>query len=146
MVLLVRQGWLLKAGDTSSFFETMVVLGNTFLCLLPPWQNVLLRRKWTQPTCIQSKSLKPTWHVASYHWIKKQVCGIGEVLLRIIGKSIVYTIRPHIVESVGHLQLCAGQQAGCEFAVHAMSHIFAEETDAMSLVDAANALTRSIAR
>ncbi len=66
--------------------------------------------------------------------------GIGEVLRRIIGKSIIYTIKPQIMESAGNLQLCAGQQAGCESAVHAMSHIFAEEeTDAMLLVDAANA-------
>ena len=65
--------------------------------------------------------------------------GIGEVLRRIIGKSFIYTIKPQIMESAGKLQLCAGQQAGCESAVHAMSHIFAEEeTDAMLLVDATN--------
>ena len=53
--------------------------------------------------------------------------GIGEVLRRIIGKSIIYTIKPQIMDSAVDLQLCAGQQAGCESAVHAMSHIFAEE-------------------
>ena len=66
--------------------------------------------------------------------------GIGEVLRRIIRKAIIFTIKPHIIDSVGDLQLCAGQPAGCEAAVHAMSEIFAEEeTDAVLLLDAANA-------
>ncbi|XP_028417275.1 uncharacterized protein LOC114541674 [Dendronephthya gigantea] len=65
--------------------------------------------------------------------------GIGEVLRRIIGKSIVFA-KPQIMDSAGDLQLCAGQQSGCEAAVHAMSKIFEEEeTDAVLLVDATNA-------
>ena len=41
---------------------------------------------------------------------------------------------------ISSLQLCAGQQAGCEAAVHAMNEIFHEEaTDAIILVDASNA-------
>ena len=66
--------------------------------------------------------------------------GIGEVLRRIIGKSIIFAIKPQIMESAGNVQLCAGQPAGCEAAVHAMSEIFAgDETDAVLLVDATNA-------
>ena len=66
--------------------------------------------------------------------------GIGEVLRRIVGKAIIFTIKPQILESAGDLQLCAGHPAGCKAAVHAMSEIFAEEeTDAVLLVDAANA-------
>ena len=66
--------------------------------------------------------------------------GIGEVLRRIIGKSIISVIRPDIVESAGNLQLCAGQPAGCEAAAHAMEEIFQEErTDAILLIDASNA-------
>ena len=66
--------------------------------------------------------------------------GIGEVLRRIIGKAIIFTIKPQIMDSAGDLQLCAGQPAGCEAAVHAMSEIFMEEeTDAVLLVDASNA-------
>ena len=66
--------------------------------------------------------------------------GIGEVLRRIVGKAIIFTIKPQILESAGVLQLCAGQPAGCEAAVHAMSEMFAEEeTDAVLLVDATNA-------
>ena len=45
------------------------------------------------------------------------------------GKVIIDTISPEIA---GLLQLCAGQQAGCEAAVHAMNDIFQEEqTDAI---------------
>ena len=66
--------------------------------------------------------------------------GVGEVLRRIIGKAIIATIKPEILKSAGSLQLCAGQQVGCEAAVHAMNQIFAEEeTDALLLVDATNA-------
>ena len=65
---------------------------------------------------------------------------IGEVLRRIVGKVIIATISPDIVKSAGSIQLCAGQQAGCEAAVHAMNQIFQEEeTDALLLVDATNA-------
>ena len=44
-------------------------------------------------------------------------------------------------EEVGATQLCAGQEAGCEAAVHAMEWIFAadEDTEAIILVDAINA-------
>ena len=74
--------------------------------------------------------------------------GIGEVLRRIIGKAINFTIKPHIIDSAGDLQLCAGQPVGYEAAVHAMSEIFAEEeTDAVLLVDAVdtfNSINRKV--
>ena len=42
--------------------------------------------------------------------------------------------------AVGTIQLCAGQDASCEAAVHAMERVFADEdTEAMILVDASNA-------
>eukprot|EP00795_Rhopilema_esculentum_P006619 gene6619-biopygen8122 len=66
--------------------------------------------------------------------------GIGEVLRRIIGKSIIRVIKPDILESGGSLQLCTGLPSGCEAAVHAMKDIFEEEeTDGLLLVDASNA-------
>ena len=66
--------------------------------------------------------------------------GIGEVVRRIIGKAIMRTVRYDLQDAVGSIQLCAGQEAGCEAAVHAMESIFAEEdTEAMILVDATNA-------
>ena len=63
--------------------------------------------------------------------------GIGEVLRRIIGKAVIAEIKPDLIESAGCLQLCAGQQLGCEAAAHAMAEIFREEeTDAVLLIDA----------
>ena len=40
--------------------------------------------------------------------------GIGEVLRRIIGKMVVWVLRPELQENAGDLQLCAGQESGCE--------------------------------
>ncbi len=69
--------------------------------------------------------------------------GIGEVARRIIGKAIMKIAKSDLQKSVGSLQLCAGQDAGCEAAVHAMSLVFkAEETEAMIFVDASNAFNR----
>ena len=44
------------------------------------------------------------------------------------------------MDAAGCLQLCTGQRAGCEAAVHAMREIFADEgTEGILLVDASNA-------
>ena len=75
--------------------------------------------------------------------------GIGEVVRRILGKVILATIGDEIQEAAGALQVCAGQQAGCEAAVHAMREISEDpNTDAILLVDASNAfntLNRKVA-
>ena len=49
-------------------------------------------------------------------------------------------VRDDVGKAVGNLQVCAGQQAGGEAAVHSMRKIF-EEVDchAVLLVDASNA-------
>ena len=66
--------------------------------------------------------------------------GIGEVLRRIISKCIMKTAREDTMKAVGNLQLCAGQQAGAEAAVHAAKEIFADkECEAVLLIDASNA-------
>ena len=45
-----------------------------------------------------------------------------------------------ILEAAGSLQLCAGQDAGCEAAIHAIHSVFTNEsTEAVFLVDAGNA-------
>ncbi len=63
--------------------------------------------------------------------------GKGEVLRRIIGKSIISVIKPDILNSAGSLQLCAGIPAGYEADVHAMHDIFEEKrTDALLPMDA----------
>ncbi len=68
---------------------------------------------------------------------------IGEVLRRLIGKSVVTVLKPNVLASVGDLQLCGGQKSGCEAAVHAMGILFKEENcDGVLLVDADNAFNR----
>lgn len=63
--------------------------------------------------------------------------GIGEVPRRIIGKAILKIIGSDVEEVAGPLQLCAGQDGGCEAAVHAVRSIFkAPETEAVLLVNA----------
>jgi hypothetical protein len=69
--------------------------------------------------------------------------GIGEVLRRIIGKTIIRFLKSDLQQSAGPLQLCVGQEAGCEAAIHAMNHLFlSEDTDAILLIDADNAFNR----
>eukprot|EP00794_Sanderia_malayensis_P017856 gene17856-biopygen15283 len=69
-----------------------------------------------------------------------QPIGVGEVLRRIIGKAVIQIVKSDIMESAGNLQLCAGQKAGSEVAVHAIPDIFEESaSDALLLVDATNA-------
>ena len=63
--------------------------------------------------------------------------GIGEVVHRIIGKSVMQTIKHNLQDAIGSFQLCAGQDAGCEAAFHALKYIFTEDdTEAVILVDA----------
>ena len=75
--------------------------------------------------------------------------GICEVLRRIIGKVIMRVVGNDVLQVTGPLQLCAGQEAGGEAAIHAMRSLFREEgTDAILLVDASNAfnnLNRKVA-
>ena len=66
--------------------------------------------------------------------------GVGETSTRIISKAILSVIKLDVLEAAGTLQLCAGQEAGSEAAVHAMRHIFEDaESEAVLLVDASNA-------
>ena len=74
---------------------------------------------------------------------KKPGCrpiGIGEVLRRIVGKCIMAVVKDDVRRAAGNLQVCAGQQAGGEAAIHAMREIYSqEECEAVLLVDARNA-------
>ena len=66
--------------------------------------------------------------------------GIGEVLRRIIGKIVVRILKPDLQESAGELQMCVGQEGGCEAGVHAMHDLYQEEdTHGIIQVDANNA-------
>ena len=66
--------------------------------------------------------------------------GIGEVLRRIIAKSVSSVLRHNIQKAAGTLQTCSGIEAGIEGAIHAMRETFEVETsEGMLLVDATNA-------
>ena len=59
---------------------------------------------------------------------------------RIIGKAVMKVVKVDLQDAVGAIQLCAGQDAGCEEAVHAVEQILLDEdTEALILVDASNA-------
>ena len=62
---------------------------------------------------------------------------------RIVGKAISWCLRDDIQEAAGPLQVSAGLKGGAEAAIHAMKEIYElETTDAVILVDAANAFNR----
>ena len=66
--------------------------------------------------------------------------GIGKVPRRIIAKVVLKTVSDDVQSAAGPLQTCAGHEAGCEAAVHAMREIFTlDDTEAILLVDASNA-------
>ena len=66
--------------------------------------------------------------------------GIGECSRRIISKAVLSIIRQDILETTGSIKLCAGEESGCEAAVHAMRAIFEDkDTQAILLIDAKNA-------
>ncbi len=66
--------------------------------------------------------------------------GICETVRRIVGKAIMAITGRYVKSAAGPLQLCAGHQAGCEAAVHAIRQLFHhDDTDGILLVDATNA-------
>jgi len=66
--------------------------------------------------------------------------GICEVVRRIVAKAALSVIRTDIQASAGSFQLCAGQMAGAEAAIHSVRTLFAHnDCDAILLVDASNA-------
>ena len=65
---------------------------------------------------------------------------MGEILRRIIGKSVSWTLKKDIQAAAGPLQTCSGLNAGSRAAIHAMKEMFYDgETDGVILVDASNA-------
>ena len=62
---------------------------------------------------------------------------------RIPGKAILSVTGMAVREVTGALQVCSGQQGGCESAIHAMRHVFSEpSTETVLLVDATNAFNQ----
>ncbi len=75
--------------------------------------------------------------------------GVCETARRIMAKAILFIPQGDIQDADGSLQLCAGQIAGAEAAVHTTREAFASDnTEAVLLVDASNAfnsLNRQVA-
>ena len=75
--------------------------------------------------------------------------GVREVMRRIIARAVLSIVKLDVLEAAGSLQLCAGQDAGNEAAVHAMRAVYLNDsTEAVLLVDASNAfncLNRQVA-
>ena len=65
--------------------------------------------------------------------------GICKVVCRIIRKAVLSILKPDIQSVTGSLQLCTGQIAGIEAAIHAMNDLFhSEDTEAIVFIDASN--------
>ena len=66
--------------------------------------------------------------------------GICETARRIVSKAILTVIRDDLQDAAGSTQLCAGQIAGVEAAIHFMrSCLTSDDTEAVLMVDASNA-------
>ena len=71
--------------------------------------------------------------------------GVCEMVRRIVAKAVLCVIRDDIQIAAGPFQLCAGQVAGTEAAVHTVRSVFdSDDSDAMLLVDATNAFNSLI--
>ena len=64
---------------------------------------------------------------------------IGDVLRRIIGKVEMSVVKKEVVQLLGSLQVCTGQVAGVESAIHSMVALFESDNSAAVLqIDATN--------
>ena len=69
--------------------------------------------------------------------------GIGEVLRRIIGKSVMTILKSDVQTAGGCLQTCTGLRSGIEAAIHACHDSWQEQTtECLLQVDAENAFNR----
>ena len=72
-----------------------------------------------------------------------RLIGVGDLARRVVGKTIAWVLRDEVQEAAGPLQVSSGIKGGAEAAIHAMRSIFeSDATDAVILVDAANAFNR----
>jgi hypothetical protein len=61
----------------------------------------------------------------------------------VIGKAIMTITSVDVQQAVGCLQLCGGQPAGVEAAIHSMRAFFEDDSsDGILLIDADNAFNR----
>ena len=102
-----------------------------------------LCREYLDPKCLVEYTgcrLIPLDKDPGSEELKIRPIGIGEVLRRVVGKSIMMFLKPETAEAAGPLQTCAGLPGGADAAIHAMRETFeSDETEVMLLVDAENA-------
>ena len=66
---------------------------------------------------------------------------VGEVLRQVIGKIAMKHLRKDVLKATRSLQLCAGQDAGSEAAIHAVYDMFNEDdAEVVLMVDASNVI------
>ena len=92
---------------------------------------------------VDSTSLEPLLACRLIPFVKNlgiRPIGLGEILRRIAGKVVIAATRNDVISSVGSLQVCSLNDAGCEAIDHVINSIYQEEqTEAVMLVDAINA-------
>ena len=65
--------------------------------------------------------------------------GVGKVLRRISGKAVMILLKKDVLQVAGSLQLCEGQVAGSEAAIHEMYDVFNDDNmEGILLIDAEN--------
>ena len=78
--------------------------------------------------------------ITSYKCPGVRLIGIGEVIRRIVNKAILAVLKFDILGAAGSSQLCAGQDSGCEAAIHAVRELYGQsDIEAILLIDASNA-------
>ena len=66
--------------------------------------------------------------------------GIGEVMRRIIGRTITKCLKNELMSLGSNYQLCLGQKCGIEYAIHTLRNQYSKTSaDAVLLIDAENA-------
>ena len=66
--------------------------------------------------------------------------GVEEILRRIVGRTVTQFLKSDIINAAGPLQLAAGQEGGCEAAIHAMNNYWeGDECEGILCADASNA-------
>ena len=69
-----------------------------------------------------------------------RLIGVREVLKRIAGKAVMILLKKDILQAAGLLELCGGQVARSEAAIHAMHDVFNDDnTESILLIDEENA-------
>ena len=65
---------------------------------------------------------------------------IAEILRRIIGKAVMSVVKKEVIQAAVSLQVCSGQVAGVESAIHSKVDLFKSDNSAAVLqIDATNA-------